>query len=97
MKPTTFALSFVVFAAIGLTGCKKGPALEEVKKIEEACNAKDKEKAIDIALKAAESNSSFKKAFDGVFESVEDKKKANVCGGINLAELKTRIENGPAI
>jgi hypothetical protein len=84
-------------ALVGLTGCKKGPALEEVKKVEEACQAKDKDKAIDIALKASESNSSFKKAFDGVFASVPDKKQANVCGSINLVELKSRIENGPAI
>jgi hypothetical protein len=32
-----------------------------------------------------------------VFEKVDDKSKANVCGAINLSELKMRIENGPAI
>lgn len=84
-------------ALVTLAGCKKGPALEELKKVEEACNAKDKEKAVDIAVKAAESNSAFKKAFDDVFKSVDDKSKANVCGGINLSEMKMRIENGPAI
>jgi hypothetical protein len=83
--------------ALSTTACKKGPALEELKKVEEACNAKDKEKAIQIALEASKSNSSFQKAFDGVFEKVDDKSKANVCGGINLIELKSRIENGPAI
>jgi hypothetical protein len=83
--------------ALAATGCKKGPALEELKKVEEACAAKDKEKAIQIALDASKSNSSFQKAFDGVFEKVDDKSKANVCGAINLVELKSRIENGPAI
>jgi hypothetical protein len=83
--------------ALAATGCKKGPALEELKKVEEACAAKDKEKAIQIALDASKSNSSFQKAFDGVFEKVDDKSKANVCGAINLSELKMRIENGPAI
>ncbi len=90
-------LPALALALVTLSGCKKGPALEELKKVEEACNAKDKEKAADIAMKAAESNSSFKKAFDGVFESVPDKSKANVCGAINLSEMKMRIENGPAI
>jgi len=84
-------------ALVALPGCKKGPALEEMKKIEDACQSKDKEKALDIALKAAESNSSFKKAFDSTFDSVPDKKSANVCGGMNLVELKTQIENGPSI
>ena len=91
---------FVLVAVVALatlSGCKKGPALEEVKKIEDACQNKDKDKALDIALKAAESNSSFKKAFDSTFESVPDKKSANVCGGVNLVELKTKIENGPSI
>ncbi len=99
MKLSNLSLSAaLVFAfALSLSGCKKGPALEEMKKVEEACTAKDKDKALDIALKASESNSSFKKAFDGVFESVPDKKKANVCGAANLVELKSRIENGPAI
>jgi predicted lipoprotein len=59
--------------------------------------AKDKDKAIQIALDASKANSSFQKAFDGVFEKVDDKSKANVCGAINLSELKMRIENGPAI
>lgn len=98
MKLSTFiAIPFALVLSLSLTGCKKGPALEELKKVEEACEAKDKEKAVDIAIKAAEGNSSFKKAFDDVFKSVDDKKKANVCGGINLVELKSRIENGPAI
>ena len=101
MKTASNPVPPFVFVALTafmtLSGCKKGPALEEVKKIEEACQNKDKEKALDIALKAAESNSSFKKAFDSTFESVPDKKNANVCGGVNLAELKTRIENGPSI
>lgn len=97
MKLSHLTSLVVLSSALALGGCKKGPALEELKKVEEACSAKDKEKAVDIALKAAESNSSFKKAFDGVFESVSDKKQANVCGGANLGEMKLRIENGPAI
>jgi hypothetical protein len=69
MKNVSAVLAPLVLVALaGLTGCKKGPALEEVKKVEAACQAKDKDKAIEIALKASESNSSFKKAFDRVFE-----------------------------
>jgi len=94
--PLKFAPLFVL-ALTGLAGCKKGPALDELKKVEDACQAKDKDKAIDIALKAADSNSSFKKAFDGVFESVSDKKTANICGGASLTEMRMRIENGPSI
>ena len=99
MKPAHLSLSVALSLAftLSLTGCKKGPALEELKKVEEACSAKEKDKALDLALKASEGNSSFKKAFDGVFDSVPDKSKANVCGGVNLSELKMRIENGPAI
>ena len=91
------AAALITIASLGLTGCNKGPALEELKKVEAACEAKDRDKAVEIAVAAAESNSAFKKAFDDVFKSVDDKKKANVCGAINLVELKTRIENGPAI
>ena len=100
MKSAMFARPVAVVLAVSLfslVGCKKGPALEEMKKVEEACAAKDKEKAVDIAIKAAESNSSFKKAFDEVFKGVEDKKKVNVCGALPMVELRTRIENGPAI
>jgi hypothetical protein len=98
MKLSNLALAPLALSfALALTGCKKGPALEELKKVEEACEAKDKEKAVDLAIKASEANSSFKKAFDEVFKTVDDKKKANVCGSINLIELKSRIENGPAI
>jgi hypothetical protein len=91
------AVALTIFLSLGLTGCKKGPALEELKKVEAACEAKERDKAIEIAIAAADSNSAFKKAFDDVFKSVDDKKKANVCGAINLVELKSRIENGPAI
>lgn len=97
MKLSMLSPALVLTSALALTGCKKGPALEEMKKVEDACAAKDKEKALDIALKATESNKLFKKAFDGTFESVSDKKQANVCGALMLVELKSRIENGPAI
>lgn len=81
--------------ALPLTGCQKGPAKEEFKKIESACEAKDKAKAMEIAMAAYDSNTVFKKAFDGTFESVADKKQANVCGAIPLVELGSRIDNGP--
>lgn len=98
MKLSFFpAAALTIALSLGLSGCKKGPALEELKKVEAACEAKDRDKAVEIAVAAADSNSAFKKAFDDVFKSVDDKKKANVCGAINLIELKTRIENGPAI
>ena len=92
-----FSVASLAFAlaALSLTGCQKGPAKEEFKKIETACAAKDKEKALEIALAAAESNTVFKKAFDGTFESVSDKKKANICGALPLVELGSRIDNGP--
>jgi hypothetical protein len=85
----------LVLAALSVTGCQKGPAKEEFKKIESACAAKDKEKALEIALAAYDSNTVFKKAFDGTFESVKDKKQANVCGAVPLVELGSRIDNGP--
>lgn len=97
LSSRALAVALAVVTLVPLTGCKKGPALEELKKVEDACKAKDKDKALDIALKAAEGNSSFKKAFDGVFQGVDDKKKANICGEVNLSEMKMRIENGPAI
>ncbi len=91
------AAALTVILSLGLTGCNKGPALEELAKVEAACDAKDRDKAVEIAIAAADANKAFKKAFDDVFKSVDDKKKANVCGAINLIELKSRIENGPAI
>ncbi len=97
MKLSMLSPALVLALALASTGCKKGAALEELKKVEGACAEKDKDKAKELALKAAESNSSFKKAFDAVFASVPDKSQANVCGAINLSEMKMRIENGPAI
>ena len=82
-------------AALSVTGCQKGPAKEEFNKIETACAAKDKEKALEIALAAYETNTVFKKAFDGTFESVKEKKQANVCGALPLVELGSRIDSGP--
>lgn len=97
MKLSSRSLAVIVLAlaTTPLLACAKGGAKEEYKKVEAACEAKDKEKALEIALAASESNSVFKKAFDGTFESVKDKKQANVCGAIPLMELGTRIENGP--
>jgi hypothetical protein len=84
MKLSMQIPALVLVSAFALTGCKKGPALEEMKKIEDACAAKDKEKAIDIALKAA----GRAKAFDGTFESVSDKKQPTLRR--HHAELKSR-------
>lgn len=95
MNYRNFQIGLAVVSLLAVSGCKKGPALEELKKVEEACTAKDKARAVDIAVAAAESNSAFKNAFEAVFASVPDKTVANVCGALNLIEMKSRIENGP--
>lgn len=89
------ALVLVGFAlAAGATGCgkDKAAALEEYKKIDEACKAKDKAKAGELAVKARDANAAFKKAFDETFKDVSDPAKANVCG-IYGVELEARLKN----
>jgi hypothetical protein len=83
-------------STFALAGCgKKEAALAAYAKVDEACKAKDKQKAVELAVSAAKENSVFQKAFDATFAEVSDKSKANVCG-VHGVELEQRIKNGPA-
>ncbi len=73
-------ITATVLAAFCLAGCSdKEGARAEAQKMEDACAAKDKKKALDIALKARESNKAFKSAFNDAFPDVPPEQ-ANVCG-----------------
>ena len=88
-----FAIGLALVLAAAGCNKDKTAALDEYKKIEEACKAKDKAKASEIATKTRDSNAAFKKALDDTFKDIgEDKSKANVCGLYGL-ELETRLKN----
>lgn len=92
IRTTLILIGFTL--VVGATGCgkEKAAALEEYKKIEEACKAKDKAKASELAVKARDANPAFKKAFDETFKDAGDPSKANVCG-IYGVELEARLKN----
>ena len=93
MRVHRIVLGLVLVVAAAGCGKDKAAALDEYKKIDEACKAKDKAKASEIAVKARDTNAAFKKAFDETFKDVgDDKSKANVCG-LYGSELESRLKN----